>query len=115
MEKLNSFSCLVGNSLAGYIRDISRRSYILNVYAPYKEQEGFWETMEATGILHSPSLVWAGDLNCTLGIKELWGQSRAVGRMAQKLRDIILTHNLIDVCPPKNSPTLDNGRSGTNI
>lgn len=57
-------------------------------------------------------LTLAGDLNRTLGIEELWGQIRVVDIMAQKLREIILSNNFIDVCPPKNAPTWDNGRSG---
>lgn len=61
--------------------------------------------MEELGILNSHSLILARDLNCTLGIKELWGQVRVVDKMAQKLREIILLHSLIDVCPPKIVPT----------
>lgn len=109
---MKAFSCSVGIFLFGYIRVISGRSHILNVYAPYKEREGFWDTMEVSGILNAPSLIFPGDLNSTLGTEEMWGESSVVDRMEQRLRENILSHNLIDVFPPKNAPTWDNGRSG---
>eukprot|EP00253_Pinus_taeda_P006521 PITA_06521 len=112
MENLKAFSRSMGILLVGDIRGIPGRSHILNVYAPYKEKEGFWNTMEVLGILIAPSLILAGDLNSTLGIEKLWGQSKVVDKMAEKLREIFLVHNLIDVFPPKNAPTWDNGRSG---
>ena len=74
------------------------------MYAPYKDRERFWDTVEVSGILNDTSLILAGDLNCTLCIEELWGQSRVADKMAHKLREIIFTHNLIDICPPKLRP-----------
>jgi len=68
--------------------------------------------MEDSRILNSPSPILAGDLNCNLGIKELWGQVMVVDKMAKTLREIILSHSLIDVFPQKKCPHLDNGRSG---
>jgi len=72
-ENLKAFTYLVGIFLVGSIKGIPGRMHILNVYAPYKEQECFSDIVEAYGILHSSSLIFAGDLNCTIGIEEIWG------------------------------------------
>lgn len=40
------------------------------------------------------------------------GTPKKTNAMSDKFKDIILDHNYVDICPPKISPTWDNGRTG---
>ena len=53
-----------------------------------------------------------GDLNCTTGLDEVWGQARSIDSMSDMLKDIVFEYNLVDICPPWIVPTWDNGRVG---
>jgi len=58
------------------------------------------------------SLIIAMDLNCTVGLDEVWGRSRKIDLLVGMICNTIMAHNFVDIFPAKMDPTWDNGRAG---
>jgi len=110
--KVKEFSFFVGILLASHIRGLMGRINILNVYAPYHNQDILCDHLIESELLDLSSLIIAGDLNCTIDFNEIWGCTRRVNVMANHIKDIILEHNLVDICPSSLIPSWDNRRLG---
>lgn len=67
--------------------------------------------MIASRILKLVSLIIAGDLNCMIGLDELWGHSGKVDTMAEVIIDAIMDYNYVDIFHSKVVPTWDNDRA----
>jgi hypothetical protein len=52
------------------------------------------------------------DLNFTLTKKEIWGTSPRLDPLADYFKNLLQTSSLVDIQPPKMSPTWRNGRVG---
>lgn len=98
--KIKAYKCFVGILLAGNIRGLGARVHILNIYDPYRDRVVFWASLTITG-----------DLNCTIGLGEVWGRSRKVDPLARMIGNMIMEHNFVDICPSKMAPNWDNGRA----
>lgn len=62
-------------------------------------------------ILDLSSLIIARYLNYTIGLNEVWERSRNVDDLVDRVKDIIIDHNLVDIFPSMIIPTWDNGRT----
>lgn len=110
--RMKAFSCVVGILLVGHIRGLLGRIHILNIYAPYRERDTFWRKMIISGVLALVTLVMVRDLNCIIGLDEVWGKSKRVDAMAELIKDIIIHHNFVEIFPSMFAPTWENGRAG---
>jgi hypothetical protein len=73
----------------------------------------FWETLANSGLLSADNLVMAGDLNITLSAEEMWGSSNFSVSLADQLKSIFKSKNLVDIRPDRMVPTWRNGRQGS--
>lgn len=102
---VKAFSCFAGILLTGHILKLKGRIHIINVYAPYRDRAIFWDSLIESELPDLTSLIIVGDLNCTICLNEIWGCSRKVDVMVDYIKDIILKHNLVDICPSMFIPT----------
>lgn len=93
-------------------RGYAKSFHILNVYAPYRNRESFWNRFFDSGILEIDTLLIAGDLNCTLAPNEVWRKGKKSDLIREKIREAMLQNYLIDISPDPLAPTWDNGRAG---
>ena len=85
---------------------------IMNVYAPYKNRDCFWDSLSASDLLNSQNLILARDLNFTLSLAEIWGHNAKMDPMAFYFKNLLESFDLVDIFPPMLEPTWSNGRSG---
>lgn len=112
---MKAFLCFACILLAGNIKGFQRRIHILNIYALYRDRDTFWRKIVASESLVLESLVMAGDLNCTIGMDEVWERSRKVDAMVDLIKYIIVDYNFVDIYPSKIVPAWDNGRTSHGI
>ena len=103
--KLTPYKTREGILLEGRIQGFKETIRLLNVYAPYKYSRVFWENVEASSFLSLPNLIMGGDLNFTMFSHENWGMMSLVDMLASFFQAIFRRNNLIDIIPPKLSPT----------
>jgi hypothetical protein len=48
---------------------------IVNIYGPYAAKIPFWEDLKVAGAFRDPLTMVGGDLNFTLSVREVWGES----------------------------------------
>jgi hypothetical protein len=57
------------------VKDVGISLNVVNVYDPYFDRIPFWENLAYSGVLNDMNMVVSGDLNLTLSLREVWGQS----------------------------------------
>jgi hypothetical protein len=85
---------------------------LLNVYGPCTEKRAFWDKLADSGILEAGNLIIVGDLNITLSAEEVWGSSNFSVSLADHLKTLFQSKNLVDIRPDSLVPTWRNGRQG---
>ena len=85
---------------------------ILNVYGPYLNRADFWDSLLKMEIFDDRELVLGGDLNLSLGVSEVWGPKAYPDALANFFIQSFARKNLLDIIPPKVSPTWRNKRVG---
>jgi hypothetical protein len=78
---------------------------MLNTYGPFSDRIPFWKTIEGSGLLSTPNLILAGDLNLIMSVDEAWGGSGVNCCIDDFFKELFLSHNLVDVKPAKLVPT----------
>ena len=109
--------CKAYHTLAGILLKVSMRGWslpfsILNVYGPYLHRDTFWNVVASGGLLSTPNLILAGDLNFTLSASEIWGAKAIVDPLGPTLSTLFSAHHLVDIAPSCAGPTWRNGRAG---
>jgi hypothetical protein len=104
--------------LWGYLIDWKMFIYslpitFLNVYGPCTEKRAFWDNLADSGILEAENLIIVGDLNITLSAEEVWGSTNFSVSLADHLKALFQSKNLVDICPDRLVPTWRNGRQGS--
>lgn len=85
---------------------------ILNCYAPYRERQSFWVSLQGSGLMNLDDLIIAGDLNFNCHASEIWGSSARLDDLADFFAQLIVDSDLVDVQPHKLVPTWTNDRFG---
>jgi len=85
---------------------------ILNVYGPYLNRAGFWDSLLKMEFFDDRELVLGGDLNLSLGRSEVWGPVAYPDPLANFFIQSFASKNLLDIVPSKVSPTWRNRRVG---
>lgn len=57
------------------------------------------------------SLIFVGDLNCTIALEEVCERSRRIDPLVGMFRDALLAHNFLDILPVEMAPTWENGHT----
>ena len=63
----NSWAMKAGLCAVLFSFDLHKEISFVNLYAPYQDRETFWNNLIKTDCFLSPYLVFAGDLNFSLG------------------------------------------------
>jgi hypothetical protein len=77
------------------------------------EKRTFWDSLADSGLLSAGNLILAGDLNITLSAEEVWGSTNFSVSMADHLKAVFKSKNLVDIRPDRMVPTWRNGRQGS--
>ena len=81
-------------------------SYALyNVYGPYQENKGFWETFFFSRMLDPKNMILRGDLNLTFYEKENWGPLARNDGMGTFFATFFQSKDLVDFQPLKLTAT----------
>jgi hypothetical protein len=85
---------------------------IVNIYGPCHNRGSYWDVVVNKSFLKENHLILGGDLNFSLGIKEVWGTHARSDPLStyftQKLEEL----NLLDIEPVNFKPTWRNNRVG---
>jgi hypothetical protein len=68
--------------------------------------------VEEKGLLDQRNFILAGDLNFSISIEEMWGDSALLDPLVSFFKELFSMHSLVDVHSTKLSPTWCNGRIG---
>lgn len=71
-----------------------------------------WEKLISFRIMELASLIIMGDFNCIIGLDEQWGGSTKIDPLESLICEVIIDHNLVDICPQSMVPTWYIGKAG---
>jgi hypothetical protein len=95
------------------IKDFIEKMKQLNLYAPYKDKEIFWQPLVDSHLLSEEDLIVGGDLNFTISSQDMWGNSSRIDLLAYYFLNIIQAIGLVYIQPNQMTPTWRNKRVGT--
>ena len=109
---MKAFSFFGGILLSGFCRGFQDRIHLINIYAPYLDRKDFWQRMDDCGLLSLSNLLIAGDFNCALCDKDVWGPRGRRDPLADDITGICNNAGLCDIQFKDSGLTWLNGRSG---
>ena len=107
-----SFHTCAGIIVEGSIKGFDEVLKMINCYAPYKDWQQFWDTVDTSMILIESCLIFAGDLNFTMNSTEYWGNNNRLDPLSKFFHRFFQRKHLLYIVPSKRSPTWKNGGSG---
>ena len=88
--------------------EIGRLITVLNIYGPYLNRVGFWDSLLSMDLFEGREVVLGGDFNLTLGSSEVWGPRAVTDSLANFFIHAFSRKDLLDIIPPKLTPTWRN-------
>jgi hypothetical protein len=85
---------------------------IVNIYGPYHNRGPYWDIVFNRSFLKEKHLSLGGDLNFSLGIKEVLGSHARLDPLSTYFTQKLDEHNLLDIEPVKFNATWGNNRVG---
>jgi hypothetical protein len=107
------FDTFAGIYLEGRFKQSADKVKLLNCYAPYKDRGIFWKPIIQSGLLSEEGIIVVGDLNFTLSMREVWGDSARNDCLVDFFTSLIQSSGLVDIHPTELAPTWRNGREGS--
>jgi hypothetical protein len=78
---------------------------LLNVNGTCSDRRGFWDKVVEKGVLSHNNMIVVGDLNFTLNVSEVWGDSSHVDPLAGYFKYLFQGNRLVDILPDEVVPT----------
>jgi hypothetical protein len=111
LDLVSYLSC-GGIFMIGTLLEDKRQIAFLNCYEPCLERKLFWDKLVSRGMLAHKNLIVVGDLNFTVSIGEVWGDTAKLDPTSGYFKGIFQENHLVDILPGDVVPTWRNGRVG---
>ena len=112
LQFINSWAMDSGLYVALYSTELKMELGFLNIYGPYVEREGFWNHLLDFVSLNCSKIIVGGDLNFSIGLSVIWGDSARSDCLSDFFTKILEDHGLVDIAPSVVLPTWNNRRVG---
>jgi len=109
--KLNLVPLSCGGILpTGTILEGNQQVTLLNCYGPCFKRKFFWDKLVSSVLLAYKNLIVARDLNFTINVGEVWGETTRLDQLAGYLKGILQDNHLVDILPSDIGSSWRNGR-----
>jgi hypothetical protein len=112
IKVLNHWGFESGLGITVFSKELEDPLNIVNIYGPCHNRGPYWDVVFNKSFLKEKHLILGGDLNFSLGIKEVWGSHARSDPLSTYFTQKLDEHNLLDIEPVKFKPTWRNNRVG---
>jgi exonuclease III len=110
IKVINSWGFDSGLGITVTSKELEESLHIVNIYGPCHNRGSYWDTLFSKSFLKEKLLILGGDLNFSLGFKEVWGTHARSDPLSSYFTQKLEELNFLDIEPVKFKPTWRNNR-----